>query len=148
MKVNLGVRAAENQAHGPIVKPHAPGMATRACARHITQLKCALRLRRIGPDDSVMAARHVPAWEKAAGIQRVVAKRCWLSFLKHPKHYVRNHFKCGVTERTGVHGLKARAVLRFHFLNLCSPSSHFFLPGLGGGRLFSFLTRSSSYPMR
>src|SRR6185369_4645882 len=139
MKANLGVRAADNQARGPIHKPDSPGVAARARACHITQLKCAFRRGRVSPDDAVMAARQVLTWEKAAGIQRLVSKGCRLSFLKHPKNHVRNHLECSVTERTFVHGLKARAVLRFHFLNLCSPSSHFVLPGSGGGRLFSLV---------
>src|ERR1700726_3099655 len=85
-------------------------VATRAGARHITQLKWAICLRRIDPDDAVMAARQVLAREKAAGIQCVIAECRWLSFLKHPKHYVRNHFKCGALFSSFPLSIRARRV--------------------------------------
>src|SRR5215472_516176 len=114
MKGNLSVRASDNQSHGPIAKPHSPDVAARACTRHITQLKCAVRLGGSSPDDAVMAARHVLAREKAAGIQCVIAKGCRFSFLKHPKNYIRDHLQCRVTEGTGVHRHKTRAIVRLH----------------------------------
>src|SRR5271165_1916911 len=135
MQVDLGVRAAKDQAHGPIAKPHAPGMTTRASAGHVAQLKCAIGRGRFGPDNTVMPARQVFAWEETAGIQRVVTKRCWLEFLQFTKDHVGNHLERGVAKRARVERFKARTVLRFDLLDLCPPRSCFVLPGLkrGGG---------------
>src|SRR5207249_1388891 len=133
MKIDLGVGAAEHQAHAPIVKPHAARVAARASARHITQLKRTIGLRWTGPDDAIMAAGQVLAREKAAGIQRIVAKRRRLDFLKLSKYHVRNHFERSVAERACVQSRKACAVLRFHLLDLRPPRLYFVRPGLGGG---------------